>query len=414
MASSDSSGRRTLSVRRHIIGPPAPRPITVERRRLKDYPGVSRAHREIASKLSSPLMLGPPICNELMDFVQHAFTDEEARVVQHLHFAVARTAREVARADRRPKDVDAVAAVLKRIAFEKHAISAEGRGERRKYRLLPVAPGMFEMILVGQNPETLTPWHRRFAELFEALFETGYLAYYGPARTPVTRFLPVSQVAEAQPLALPSDQWEAIVDRYDTFSVGYCQCRTSMKVTDRDCGKPVRNCTALGDFAKGAIKGGQMEAITKQEFLDIKREAETHGLVSWIFNTESSKGQLSCSCCGCCCHFLRSIREFNVPAAAAPPHFMPEFDRQACDYCGKCARVCPTGSLAVDRKGKQAWQLKERCVGCGLCVVACDKQHAVRMEPVPDYQLPANSWFAMLTRSLKPAATNAAWAWLKR
>ena len=78
MPSPQKTPRRTLNVRRHIIGPPAPRPVTVVQRRLKDYPGVSRAHRDVASKLSSPLMLGPPICNELMDFVQHLFTEEGA------------------------------------------------------------------------------------------------------------------------------------------------------------------------------------------------------------------------------------------------------------------------------------------------------------------------------------------------
>jgi Pyruvate/2-oxoacid:ferredoxin oxidoreductase delta subunit len=373
---------------------------------------VARPLRQVAAKLSSPLLLGPPLCDELMALVEHTFTEEEASVVRHLTLPVARSAQAVARAERRPEGE--VAALLERVASVKHAISGEGPSGRRRYRLLPVAPGIFENVLVGQDPQRLSPWHRRFAELFEALFETGYLSAYGGARTPVTRFLPVSAVGEAQPLALPSDQWEGIVDRYDTFAVGHCQCRTAMRVTHRDCGKPTRNCTALGSWARGAIENGQMQEISRQEFLDIKGEAESHGLVSWIMNVESARGQVSCSCCGCCCHFLRGIREFNVPAAAAPPHFTPVFDRSLCDYCGKCARACPTGSLAVDPKARHAWQLPERCVGCGLCAVACDRRRAVTMEPVPDYRLPAGSWFAMITRSIKPAMTNTLAAWWRR
>lgn len=55
-----------------------------------------------------------------------------------------------------------------------------------------------------------------------------------------------------------------------------------------------------------------------------------------------------------------------------------------------------------------------RCIGCGLCALACDKQKAIAMQPVPDYRVPYKSWLALVThrapRLLKnllecPAAT---------
>ena len=96
---------------------------------------------------------------------------------------------------------------------------------------------------------------------------------------------------------------------------------------------------------------------------------------------------------------MRSINEFNTPASWAPPHFLPRFDREQCDYCGKCARICPMGSLVVDTKQKRAWQTQERCIGCGLCSLACDKRKAITMEPVPDYRLPPESWYAMIAQT---------------
>lgn len=409
---SEATSRRTLNVRRHIIGAPVARPTQVARRRLSDYPRVSRAHRDLAARLASPLLMGPPLCDELVAFVEHTFTEEEASVARHLTLALARTASDVARAEHRP--VEEVVPLLKRLAFEKRVIAAQGSGTARRYRMMPVVPGMFESVLISQDPEHMTPWHRRFAELFEALFETGYLQDYGAARSAILKVLPVADAMAAQPLALPSDRWEAVLDRYESFAVGNCQCRMTMRVTGRDCGKPTRNCTAMGEWAESAIRADQMQRISKQEFIDIKAEAEQHGLVSWILNVAESKGQISCSCCGCCCHYLRSMREFNMPSMAAPPHFLPRFDRARCDYCGRCARACPTGALLVEPKGRLAWHLLERCIGCGLCAVACTQARAVTMEPVPEHRVPPGSWYGLITRNAPQAVAGALQAWWRR
>lgn len=44
-----------------------------------------------------------------------------------------------------------------------------------------------------------------------------------------------------------------------------------------------------------------------------------------------------------------------------------------CNACEACARVCPTGALAI-REGQRRWELRfqfNRCVACGVCLEAC-------------------------------------------
>ena len=284
-------------------------------------------------------------------------------------------------------------------------IAASGPADRAAYRLLPIMPGIFEMMLIGQTLESMTDWHRRFVELFEALYETGYMLDYRGRTTPMIRFLPVGKAIDAHPMALPTDKLEIVMDRFEVFGIGQCQCRMAMDVLGKGCGKPIENCTVMGQWAEQGIENGTLKRVSKKEAIEIKRHAESHGLVNWMMNVESSRGQASCSCCGCCCHAMRIVNEFNAPGFIAPPHFLPRLDAARCIHCGKCAQNCPMGAIVVDTQQKTYKHLLERCIGCGLCVLACDRQKAMTMEPVPDYRLPYRSWFSLIAHSMPSTLT---------
>lgn len=403
--------RQVVTVEAGRVEPAPARLRQLQSRRLADYPQLSEVYQDAARLYSRPLLLGPPICDELIELLRHVFTEEEAGVVRHLGMLQAATAAKIAARERRP--VEQVRAILERLANQKQVIVSQGRGEGARYRVLPLMPGMFEMALIGQDPANMSPWHRRFAELFERLYETGFALDY-PSRVPFVRYLPVGKAIESHPMALPSDKMEVVLDQYRVFAVGNCQCRMSAAVVGQGCGKPVGNCLVMGDWAVQGIGSGVLRQVDRCEALALKREAEENGMVNWMMNVASSRGQNSCSCCGCCCKALRSVNEFNAPRFFAPPHFVPRHATQACQYCGRCAHRCPMGALTVDRAGQQFHWNEVRCVGCGLCAVACGTNAAIRMDAVPDYQLPYPSWFSLLWRGV-PGMIRTAWhVWRRR
>ena len=175
-----------------------------------------------------------------------------------------------------------------------------------------------------------------------------------------------------------------------------------------------RSVRSWATWAEPGIAAGSLQRVSRKNVLEIKREAESHGLVTWLMNVESTRGQASCSCCGCCCKAMRMVNEFNAPGMMAPPHFMP---RLMPALARTAAAVPGPARWARSRSARSRRRLQHqpaRCIGCGLCQLACDHQQAVRMEPVPEYRVPYKSWFSLLLRNA-PSMLRTSWrVWRQR
>ncbi len=367
-------------------------------RKIGDYPGVNRAHLDLVKSYSSPALMGPPVCDELVALVEHMFTADEADMARHIKPWRPKTAASVAAAAGRP--LSEVKEVLRRLAHDKYVFASYGKGDKERFIMLPIVPGTFEHVLVRESPDSVTEWHRRFAELFEALFITGFTTAYSRKPVHAVRYLPVGEAVAAIPMALPSDRLEVIMERFDDFAVAVCQCRLTKEMLGKSCGRMLEVCTVMGDFAPQLVRQGRARKVSRLEILEIKRAAEKEGLVTWMMNGESTKFfRCSCSCCGCCCDGLRQISEFSAPGMIAPPHFLPAVDLSACNYCGKCARACTMKAMEVSNEDGAVSHVhkRERCIGCGVCVVACPEK-AMGMREVPGYEEPPSGYAAYLVK----------------
>ena len=85
------------------------------------------------------------------------------------------------------------------------------------------------------------------------------------------------------------------------------------------------------------------------------------------------------NCVGCnkC---IRYCKVFNANIAyVADSGNKVRIDPEKCICCGMCARRCPAGALAVDRKGG-TWSIDPyACVVCGECIESCPK-HCLTMD----------------------------------
>jgi len=387
MKNRNTAGNRFIKTENGMTGPVSPHPVKIDERKPEDYGDLPQVYLDVA-EMWGPRFGGPPLCDEWVAVLKHLFTEEEAGAVRHLKGArEGKTAEDIAKAEHRP--VDEIRRIMDNLTDNKRILNSFGQGEKRTYLLQPMLPGAWETILVRTSMDTLTDWHKKFVELFLPLYNTGFTTMHVGRRPPGIRYLPVGQSIEANPMALPSDKLGDIWDRYDYFAVGLCQCRMGAEIIGESCGRPMENCVTMGPLAKREVEAGSMRRINMKEALQIKAEAEANGLVSWSMQYEVGESGTSCSCCGCCCMMMRTISQFSKPGYIAPAHFMPKVDTNKCTHCGKCAKACPMGAWTVDTKAETRSFEPTRCIGCGLCFVACDKVKAIRLEPVAGYAAPA-------------------------
>ena len=249
-------------------------------------------------------------------------------------------------------------------------------GTMKMFKMVPWAFGIYEFQLPHMD--------RELAEMCE-----DYMKVYGREffkRTPqFMQVVPVEREIPGKHEALTHEKVSAIIERGQSFLVNDCICKKEQGLLENRCDKPMEVCLAIAPVPNIFNDAKVGRPISKEEAYRVLNLAEEAGLVHLTWNVQNGHFFI-CNCCGCCCGVLRSINDLNIPASrVVNSYYFAEIDPDACESCGTCAdERCQVNAI---QEGEEAYEvIRERCIGCGLCVTTCPTE-AIRLVRKPEQEL---------------------------
>ena len=228
---------------------------------------------------------------------------------------------------------------------------------------------MANQFVVGFWEAQVNRLSRELVEDFEEYFPSLITASIWK-KAPQLRTIPVEKSIAVQPEVMPYERAEELVRNNKTFAVSNCICRQEQHILGKGCDKPVESCMTFGGAAASVVQTGRGRAISQDEALAILHRAEETGLVLQPANAKDPL--FICTCCGCCCGVLRSLKRFPAPGKIVATPFWVSHNTETCKGCGLCTKRCQMEAFHLDKK--KAILNPDRCIGCGLCVSTCPTQ----------------------------------------
>lgn len=165
--------------------------------------------------------------------------------------------------------------------------------------------------------------------------------------------IPVEKAIEMENTSIPIEHISHWLDKYEgKYAKSPCSCRNSRKTFDEGCADdPEGWCIAVGDMADYVVeteKGGVY--ITKEEALEIFKQAEDNGFVHQITNIDGENKIFAiCNCNVNVCYALRTSQLFNTPNLSRSA-YVARVEKENCVACGKCVEFCPAGAVKLGQK----------------------------------------------------------------
>ncbi len=306
--------------------------------------------------------------------LRRLFTREDAELALHLT-VIPEEPRVIAR--RAGIAADDAVRRLKEME-EKGLVHGIGRkDEPMRYMAQQFVVGFWEAQVNRLDPELI--------EDFEEYVPT----FFDPdawRKAPQLRTIPVNKSITAKNEVMPYERAEELVRAKESFAVSNCICRQEQHIMGKGCDKPLESCLTLGMAAESIVRTGRGRAISREEALEILQRAEKAGLVLQPANAKDAL--FICTCCGCCCGVLRSLKRDPKPASLVSSPFLAHLTTDNCKGCGACVKRCQMEALSID--DRRAVLNLDRCIGCGLCVSTCPTDSLTLVRKAEQPSVPKN------------------------
>jgi len=305
---------------------------------------------------------------EVFALLEALFTEEEVKVACEMP-AAATSLEDMAGILSRP--AEGILPLLESMA-DKGVVATRKKDNVVLYKLLPIAPGIFEFQFMRGGD---TDRDRHLARLFRAYVDVAaeHLKRDFPApedMTPFMRVIPVEETIEAGQRVYTFDQISRYIESADVIAVGHCYCHHEAFLLGKEtCDAPEYRCINFGPGAVYTSERGITRLISKEEALEIIEACADKGLVHMSSNTSKYLEYL-CNCCKCHCGTLISLTKAGDPNLTASSGYVAEVNEELCDGCNSCVDVCPVEAVSIG-DGERAAVDKLTCIGCGLCARHC-------------------------------------------
>jgi len=287
--------------------------------------------------------------------LQRLFTPEDAELALHLTL-IPEEPRVVARRAKIP--INEVARRLEEMEKKGLIIGIPRKDKPSLYMAQQAVVGFWEAQVNKLDPDVV----HDVEDYLDTLMEQSFWRV-----APQMRTIPVNKSINIQNVVMPYERVEELVRGHKTFAVSNCICRQGSRLIGKGCDRPEESCLQFDMAADSVIRKGKGRAISLEETLTILQQAEEAGLVLQPANAKNPL--FICTCCGCCCGVLRSLKRYPEPANLVASSFWVSLNTDTCNGCGLCIKRCHMEALQLN--DKKAVLNVNRCIGCGLCVTTC-------------------------------------------
>lgn len=317
--------------------------------------------------------IGLPDSDKLRQILAILFSEEEAFIASRFPLEESTLAELVRATGWRQEPLRARLETM----AEKGLVLDSSYGGKTYYLLLPGLIGFFELSFMKRRQDLPA------AELAQLMHE--YLAgdseqrmgreFFG-GKTPLTRALAYEEHIPVTSQVATYESARELVRLAGYGAVGMCYCRHKKEHLQGQCDKnaPTEEiCISLGNAARFMVRRGFAEYRSCDELLAILARARELRLTHITDNIRNNPSFI-CNCCSCCCELLGGVQN-GFPAGVAKAGFTLLVAADSCLGCGLCVKACNAAALrlmATSGNGRKVVAVAaEQCLGCGACVGAC-------------------------------------------